>query len=54
MIDGLDRNVYIQIGPVEMVRMRELDVAQPAYRYVSKPRKVLERQKPLSLTKQEP
>lgn len=54
MIDGLDRKVHVQIGPVEMVRMREFDVAQLADRNVSKPRKVLECKKPLSLAKQEP
>jgi len=54
MIDGLDRNVRVQIGPVEMVRMWEFNVAQLADRNVPKPRKVLECEEPLLLTNQEP
>jgi len=54
MIDGLDRHVYIEIGPVKMMRMWELDVAQLADRNVAKPGKVLECEEPLPLTEHDP
>ena len=54
MIDGLNRDVHVEIGPIQMMRTGEFDVAQLADRDVSKPREVLECQKPLALAKQEP
>ena len=54
MIDGLDRHVDIEIGPIQMVRMRQLDVAELADRNLSEPGEVLEGQEALLLPEQEP
>lgn len=54
MIAGLNRDVHVEIGPIQMMRMRELNVAQLADRDVSEPGEMLERQEPLALAEQEP
>jgi hypothetical protein len=54
MIDGLDRHVDIEIRPIQMMRMRQLDVAELADRNLSEPGEVLEGQEALLLPEQEP
>jgi len=50
----LDRQVNIKVGPIEVMRAWQLDVAQLADRYLFEPREVFEGQEVLTLCKPEP
>ncbi len=52
MTNGLNGQVYVQLGPVEMVRGWELDMQNLANRDIPKPRKFGERQKQLFILQQ--
>src|SRR5512139_310390 len=54
MIDRFDGQVDIEVGPIEMVRMRQFDVAELADRHIAEPWKVLECEEPLLLVEQQP
>ena len=47
MIDRLNRDVYVQVRPIKMMRMWQLDLAQLTNRDISKPWEVLERHEQL-------
>ena len=48
------REVNIEIGPVKVVGVEQLDIQHLSDRHILKPRKMLERQKHLPLPHQEP
>ena len=54
MIDRIHCEVDVQIGPVEMVGLRLLDVEDGLDRGGLEPRKLLERQKQLAVIDQQP
>jgi hypothetical protein len=54
MIDRLCRDINVQIGPVEMMGRRPLDVQELCNRRTPEPREQLERQEHFSTRQQEP
>lgn len=54
MLDGLDREVHIEVGPVQMVGMGQLDVQQLSHRNILEPREILEGQEQFPALDQEP
>jgi len=54
MFYRLDREVDVEIRPVEMVRARKLDVHEFSDRHIAKPRELLERKKQFPLADEDP
>ena len=54
MRDRLDVKIDVELRPVEMVRLRALDVKDRTHRCVSKPREVLKGEEVLCLVEKEP
>jgi hypothetical protein len=54
MLDRLDREIYIQVGPIEMMGGRHSHTHQLCDRRLAEPRELLERQKELAVPKKEP
>jgi hypothetical protein len=53
-VQRIDRQIDIELRPVQVSRARQLDARQLPYGRIAKPRKVLERNEPLALADQEP
>jgi hypothetical protein len=54
MLDRFDCEIYIEITPIEMVRIQKFNILNCRNRCVLKPRKVFEREKVFFLVKQQP
>jgi len=54
MFDGLDGDVDVEVGPVQVMRGRPLDIQQLRDGGRTKPWKTLERHKQLSVAEQQP
>jgi hypothetical protein len=54
MIDGFNREVNIKIRPIQMMRVRQLDIQELADRHISKPGKVFEGQKDFAIVNEQP
>jgi hypothetical protein len=54
VLDGLDSEVDIEVGPVQMMRARQLHVRNRPNGRVTKPRKVLERDEQLLVVDDQP
>jgi hypothetical protein len=54
MIDGVDGEVHIQIGPVQVVRAGSLNVRELPDSRVTEPRELFEGYKPFSLAEPQP
>jgi hypothetical protein len=54
MLDRLDSQVHVQVGPVQMMRRGQLHTHQLCYRRITKPRELLKRQEEFAVSKEEP
>lgn len=54
MLDGFHGQIHIQIGPIQMMRVRELHVQELAHRNISKPWKLRKGQKKFPPIKEQP
>ena len=54
MLDGFHGEVHVKVGPVQMMRMRELHVQQLSDRNISEPGKLLKGQEKFSPTEEQP
>lgn len=54
VVDALDREVDVEIGPVEMMRVRKLNVAELANRHFAEPGEVVEGEEALAVVEQQP
>jgi hypothetical protein len=54
MLDGFHGEIHIQVGPVQVAGMRELDIQQFCDGNVPEPRKLLERQEELTSVEEQP
>ena len=54
MLDGLDREVDVQVRPIQMMRARQLDVRDCPDRCVTKPRELFKRDEQLALAHEQP
>src|SRR5262249_37167164 len=54
MLDRINRQVDVEIGPVEMIRRQPVNTSELCNRRIAEPRELLEREKQLSLVEQQP
>jgi hypothetical protein len=54
MLDGLNRNINVELRPVKVPRVLPLYVLDGSYRSVTKPRKMSEWHEKLALAQHEP
>ena len=54
MLDRIDREIHVELRPVQVVRLRALHVEDRSHWRIREPGELLEREKQLSIPQEEP